>query len=461
MKKITFLFVFSVYSLILLNAQNFQNEHIVSYGDIINPSALMTADVDNDGDLDILYSSLSYPGWLENIDSSYYINHFLFNPDSLMSSNQVAVNDIDNDGNLDVFFGYVGAVARYHINNNGEFEYDGIIDTVSFTPETLAFADFDNDGDKDILVSTSYFDMIWVQMRETEITWIENINSGSEWISHKLYSQLTFGCEYRSAPADIDNDGDIDILSTNCMKDTIYIFENTGDGTFSFSGLSIPDDIKINFFKIIDIDFDGDYDIVASTYIDDKGYYTAMWFENLNGNIFSDIHIIDETDYAYNFLLDDLNNDGYPDIAVNNSLTSIGFYFSDGEGDFELKDTFEDAHCYFWSVSAVDMDYDGDLDVLYCDKYYDKIAWIENELCSGVNEFSDRNGAIFPNPVSETLTINLSGDYIVEIYNSNGGRIFSGKQKTINLSYLRPGIYFVKIVNSDGGLILSEKIIKI
>ncbi|NOX47857.1 MAG: VCBS repeat-containing protein, partial [Chlorobi bacterium] len=215
---------------VLSNGYWFKNDGVGNFGEAIFPITVvglpydvLAFDVNNDQVKEIFYSS-GHSGWIEHKNSGNYVITALSNPDSLTHSTKVAITDIDNDGNPDVFFGYHGALARYHIVPDGTIIYDGIIDTVCWEVESLEFADFDNDGDEDILVSTSYFDGFWTTERETEIKWIENINNGNEWIPHQLYSHVSFGCYYRSKPLDIDNDGDIDILSRNCHGDSLYFF---------------------------------------------------------------------------------------------------------------------------------------------------------------------------------------------------------------------------------------------
>ena len=451
---------------ILSNAYWYENDGTGNFGEAIFtitvvglPYDVVAIDVDNDQDKDILYSS-PYSGLLEYKNSGNFVRTALFNPDNLTQSSKVAVNDFNNDGNPDVFFGYLGALARYHIEPNGTIIYDGIIDTLCWEVKSMEFADFDNDGDKDILVSTSYFDMIGQTMRKTEIKWIENINNGNEWIPHQLYSHFSFGCSYTSKPSDIDNDGDIDIIATNCRGDTIYFFENPGNANFSLSKLKVTDDIYMNSFFLNDVDSDNDIDIVSTVYINDKGSYSAVWFENVDGDLFYDIHFIEDTEYAYYFLLDDVNDDGFADIVANNSLESIGFYYGDGTGNFELGDVFENEDCGLRSVSLNDMDNDGDLDVLYCDEWKNKIAWIENELNSRVDEFSKNINLIYPNPFSDVLKIDLLSNYNLDLYNSTGSKLFSIQNSTTNLSYLPRGIYLAIIKNPDGKIVSSQKLIK-
>jgi hypothetical protein len=451
---------------VLSNGYWYENDGTGNFGEDIFtitysglPNEVVAFDINNDQDMDVFYSSPS-AGWFEFKNIGYYIQSNLVNPDSIKSSSKIAINDIDNDGNHDILVGYYGALARYHISPNGTIVYDGIIDTLSGSPESLELADFDNDGDKDILVSTSYFDMFWQTMRETEITWIENINNGNDWISHQLYSLFSYGCFYRSKPSDIDNDGDIDILAKNCHGDSLYLFENTGSANFLLSRLKVADEMSINTFLLNDIDSDNDIDIVSAVYLNDKGSFFTVWFENVGGDLFHDVHIIEDTEDSYYFLLGDINDDGFEDIVANNSLESIGFYYGNGTGNFELGDIFENEDCYLRSLSLNDMDNDGDMDLLYCDEFKNKIAWIENDFNAGMEKFPKKSNLVYPNPFSDFLKMDLSGNCILDLYNSTGSKLLSTQKSISDLSHLPTGIYLAIIKNPDGKIVSSQKLIK-
>jgi len=103
MKRNTLLLI-SLVVFSLLQAQNFQTEHLVSFGNIYQPSAMITADLDNDGDLDILmskYGSESCVSWIENFgDGEFGIQRDI--ETNIAGITDVFVSDIDNDGDQDV-----------------------------------------------------------------------------------------------------------------------------------------------------------------------------------------------------------------------------------------------------------------------------------------------------------------------------------------------------------------------
>jgi len=435
------------------------------------PENVIAVDVDNDMDMDVLYASSYYPnigsvfsfypkiGWFENDGMQINENHYLTTPDTLLFATRVFPFDFDNDGLLDIFAGFKNIIVWYHNENNGEFTYQGIIDSIPNNIKSLYLTDFDNDGDPDILASSSYVDHYGMVMGEAQITWFENIDNAEEWISHLLYSYLSTWCILQSLAIDLDKDGDVDILSTDCSGDSFYWFENTGNGDFLFFELEIPDDIEIIDFDIADVDLDNDIDIVATAISNSKSSFPVIWLENDGTVNFNNYHYVDEDAYSYRLLVKDLDNDEDQDIVINTSDSTIGFYFNDGNGNFNLEEVFEAKDCDFWDISSADMDNDEDMDILYISDI-NKIAWIENQYYSAINEVSENKLTIFPNPATNLIHVDYKEDFILEIYSYNGNKVLSTQNAEIDITAIARGIYLAIIKNTKGNIIHSEKIIK-
>ncbi len=432
---------------------------------------VVAVDVDNDLDMDVFYASswdwdLGYPpdfrpkiGWFEYEGIQLIENHCLDTPDTLFWATRVFPVDINNDGLMDVFAGFKNVIVWYQNENNGTFSCQGIIDSIPNIIESLYLVDLDNDGDTDILASSMYEDNFWINLGEAQITWFENLNNGAEWISHILYSKLSYGCKLRSMPTDLDEDGDIDILSSNCNGDTFYWFENAGNGNFFLAEFNMPDDLKTYYFDIADVDSDYDLDIIATAFSNSKYSFPSIWLENDGINNFNNFHYIDEDAFGYRLLVEDLDKDGDQDIVVNTSDSTIGFYFNDGNGNFNLEEIFEARNCYFWDISSADMDNDEDMDILYISDI-NKIAWIENQYYSAINELSENKLTIFPNPATNLIHVDYKEDFTLEIYSYNGNKVLSTQNTEIDITAIASGIYMAIIKNTKGNIIHSEKIIK-
>ncbi|MFH1422425.1 MAG: FG-GAP-like repeat-containing protein [Planctomycetota bacterium] len=129
-------------------------------------------DYDNDGDLDLLCGSLAHPGFIQFSDiTKLYRNNgqsgnYRFVDVTSMSGIQyeethssVAWADFDNDGYLDFYITsiYEGRMSfLYRNNRNGTFtDVTGITGTAVDGGWGCAWADYDNDGDLDLVTSSS------------------------------------------------------------------------------------------------------------------------------------------------------------------------------------------------------------------------------------------------------------------------------------------------------------------
>ncbi|MBK8870463.1 MAG: VCBS repeat-containing protein, partial [Elusimicrobia bacterium] len=192
-------------------------------------------DFDNDGDLDILASG-SYSGrhlrvHKNNGNSTFEAPALFIDGPSNGTGEGAAWGDYDNDGDLDVLATGNNQLRVYKNNGNASFDYNQIeIDGVNngFTESCLAWGDFDADGDMDILVGGRDSSSAR-QLR------IYN-NNGNGTIDPSEIDVDGPGGGLRSgglAWGDFENDGDLDILvngfDASSYRNRIYL--NNGNGT--------------------------------------------------------------------------------------------------------------------------------------------------------------------------------------------------------------------------------------
>lgn len=183
---------------------------------------------------------------------------------------------------------------------------------------------------------------------------------------------------------DLDDDGDNDVLSASSYDDKIAWYENY-DGLGSFSEeqvISTDADGAISVYSI-DLDGDGDNDVLSASTNDDK----IAWYENTDGQgSFGDQRLISlSADSVLSIHSADLDGDGDNDVLSAYQNRIAWQSNTNGLGDFGPLQVLTNNIWGANSVFAVDFDGDDDMDVLAAGTgslyYYDNqsiIAWFEN-----------------------------------------------------------------------------------
>jgi len=270
-------------------------------------------------------------------------------------------------------------IAWYeNTDGQGSFGVQQIISTNADETYSVYAADLDGDGDIDVLSASSSDD---------RIAWYENTDGQGGFGEQQTISIDANGALQVYA-ADLDGDGDQDVLSASRFDDKIAWYENT-DGLGSFSSELIITTNAVAAFSVHanDLDGDGDMDVVSASFNDDK----IAWYENTNGQgVFSAEKIITTSaDGARSVYTVDIDGDGDIDVLSASSWDNkIAWYENtDGQGNFGEQQTITTFAFGANQVFASDMDGDGDVDVLSA-SWDNKIAWYEN--ADGLGSFGEQ-----------------------------------------------------------------------
>ncbi|MCB0214842.1 MAG: VCBS repeat-containing protein, partial [Anaerolineae bacterium] len=123
-------------------------------------------------------------------------------------------------------------------------------------------ADVDGDGDLDILGAADVAD---------DITWWENDGS-QNFTEHTIDGGFDGANDI--AAADVDGDGDMDVLGTGEYIDGITWWENDGSQNFSEHTITEAFD-RVQALYTADVDGDGDLDVLGAAFNDDE---IAVWY---------------------------------------------------------------------------------------------------------------------------------------------------------------------------------------
>lgn len=179
---------------------------------------LSAVDIDGDGDIDILVGN----EWLENLDGEgdFYSGR-LFTEDYLDSYNTFPV-DLSGDGKVDILAVDVvsGLMTWYENQGSANFDLGKVVDARVFAyDDTVLAADLDGDGDVDILATFEDDDTV---------VWYENMDGVGEFSAARNITTSANGVR-TVAVADLNGDGLVDIISGSSADDRIVWYRNLGD----------------------------------------------------------------------------------------------------------------------------------------------------------------------------------------------------------------------------------------
>ncbi len=429
-------------------------------GNSINTLKLI--DYDNDGDLDIS-TGQKYLNIYENRNNDFFeIKEKYFNQNS--ADTEAAWGDYNNDGFLDVLTTGGGSVTNFYKNNSDKTFSEIETGMLDLQHGESAWADSDNDGDLDVMI-TGYYSS---QTRyKTKL--YRNDGNGS----FTKLTNMPFTNTQNSSIAwgDFDNDGDLDVAYSGSSTGSTLMYKNNGNNSFSL--LSDLDFIHVQngAVKCCDFDNDGDLDLLLTGAYGGTSLYRN---ESSNANIAPETPTNlkvetnnDETVFSWAAPSDDAT----PSAALSYNLrvgTSAGgnevlspmadangYRKIVGMGNAQLDTTHIlknlEPGTYYWSVQAIDNSFAGG-------------AFAEEQSFTVLGTTSAKNlGKVdklfraYPNPASSQITIDCANYKQAEIYNLSGTLIVSSQKKQIGIKNLKEGIYVLKVTtNDDQGL--SQKI---
>jgi hypothetical protein len=273
-------------------------------------------DCDNDGDWDLIIANDTnkVPQLFINDGNGFFANQTVTRlPNITMSSSRAQFGDVENDGDLDLIFCNGGSTGRFGAGQPKLYLNDGIghytdgttgrfpAGTVTEQADIL-FGDVDNDFDLDVLlVCRTAVTKLW-------------INNGAG-----VFTNVTFpadGSSYSFDFGDINGDGDLDLISIEGGADKL--FSNNGAGLYTnISGEISPNSsIDDNDSKFLDYDNDGDLDYIVASLggveriFRNNGTVAGADFTQVTGLINSPV------DSSLDVKVGDVTNDGKLDILT-------------------------------------------------------------------------------------------------------------------------------------------------
>lgn len=337
-------------------------EHLISTS-FHGPSSVFASDVNGDGLIDVLGTAAvsNKIFWMENKDASGTIWNQHPIDDNFDSASSVYAADIDNDGDIDA----IGAAGLAHdiiwwenATGSGLGWIEHLVDLNFYGANSVYVSDVDGDGDLDILGAAINIDMI---------SWWENLDgSGYDWAEHVVTN--TFDGAHSVSAADIDGDGDIDIFGAARNAHDIFWWENLNGSGTSWEAHAVNQQFGgASSVFAADVNGDGKMDILGSAIYDDD----IFWWENL-----------------------------------------------DGSGTSWYKHKIDQDYTGASAVYSIDMDDDGDMDVLGAAQGQNDISWWENTNGSGTSWTSHEIDGSFDG-ASSVFPADFNNDGIIDVLGSS------------------------------------------
>jgi hypothetical protein len=293
-------------------------------------------DINGDGHLDVVIvkNKRGHLLWFENSgtprDGNHWRRHTITT--ELPGAYDVSLADIDGDGDTDV------AASSWILGNQfAWFENNGkpgddpwnkhMIEANVDETRTIRVADFDRDGDVDFLgviaVNPIVSDAGTKVFRVGFVVWYEQYRE-SDTIAFRRHNVATPVRPMHGEPADMDGDGDMDILMATGMsapkdrQDThrILWYENTDDRENRWPVHIVAEDFYDGFEAVaLDVDSDGDMDVVATSWRTPGR--VALFLNSPDATEAWSIHSL-KSDWrsANQVIVADFNGDKRPDIAA-------------------------------------------------------------------------------------------------------------------------------------------------
>ena len=359
------------------------------------------ADINHDGFPDIvtgweesgmtriyLYSNTDHSGSWQSVDMG-----------TTPSVEDALFTDLDHDGKFEVITstekGSEKVFFHYNLSQNLLSAEDWKQSTIPCSENLMMWmyameANIDNKGANDVVAAG--------KGEGAALGWFEvpeNIHDLKQWRWHRVFP---VGWVMSIITRDIDHDGDVDIIISDRKGPLrgVKWLENPGEVSNNLweSHMIGGEGLEVMFIDAYDLDHDGREEIIICERTDQsvrichqKDQKASTWEEKV-------FPLPENTGSAKSVGIGDLNKDGVPDLVVStntNGKEIPGLIWLDGnklknpsENDFQPISGAHNAK--YDKVELMDMDQDGDLDILICEENYGPeseglgVIWYENTL---------------------------------------------------------------------------------
>lgn len=404
------------------------------------------ADLNNDGNLDIFSCHDIAPNVYYLNDNAANLTYYqtgvtpgAMNLGASGGNYATLFTDFDNDGDSDVFISKCSGPPCELIRNDGNGVYTNISATaqVNVTPIqtwSSAIADFDNDGDMDIIITASAGTHRFFRNELNTSNSVEeaytNITVGSGWDTNT-------STNIDNIAYDFDNDGRVDVLGAGGK-----IMFNQGNNVFApvnYPGISVG--------AVGDLNNDGFLDIQNGTTIRYAVPNANNWVKVTLNGIQSNKNGIGARIEIYGAwgkqIRDIRSGEGFK------YMSSLNAHFGIGTATAITQIIIK------WPSGIVDTINNPSIN---------SVVNVVEGASLAVGEFASNGFSIYPNPAKDVLNITVNSDISMkstQVFDLVGRLVLESNStnEAINVSSLMSGNYIL-LMKDNNGKSYSQKFIK-
>lgn len=325
---------------------------------------------DNAPDIFAAFSTSGNPGnpekvWLNNGDGTFPVAP-VYTYDAIPAGTAVAVGNITGGSEPDAVLGAESRIIILTGNGDGTFTQTLVINSpdgvlhygiVSQTWDVIKLADLDSDGDLDLIAGSRGYERITVYKNDP-------------------FGTFTLADDITGIPVtDVEvgklNAGAVPDLFVSVYEQAPFVLSGNGDCTYTILVQDYGKSFAWRDAELSDFDSDGNLDAVVAGN-NELQYYTMLLFGNGDGTF----DVSDQCFWNAGLIaaVGDLNGDGFPDIVVLESTGASKIYLNNGNGVFtEVSQDFIPGYCSDYKLA--DFDGDSDLDLFTADSGLGILTW--------------------------------------------------------------------------------------
>jgi hypothetical protein len=366
-----------------------------------------------------------------------------FTESELTTTNEIfgtpAAADFDQDGDVDIVFS--GENEGTLLLFQGEVG-DSLTETVLAIKGAGRFATANLNGDE-------FPDLVGLSFIDEEVVAYLNTN-GTGFTRSTIYGTGIEPSSYHVVDIDGDGDDDVVVGTDDFTEESLVLLINDGAGVLTAQAIESTSSVvrSVNGISSGDLNGDGNTDLVI--------VISGKCFSYLQGEdlSFSRTELLSTIDIFRSVAVADFNGDQRADFVVgDNSSAGINLYLNDGMDTPGFTESAVSSIRPVFSLSAQDLNRDGDVDLVASNG---EVYAFENEIEQvppvGVFTITLQEAAVFPNPVGEGYVF-LAGEALevadsYELLDVTGKLIREGQfdgSGRIDMRMVTRGSYLIRL----------------